>query len=135
MTGRGCTTARYSCVMRWMLLVVALGCGAPTTVAPTPVAPTPTSGPPPPAAISEARIAADIAWLTADARRGRGSRSPDARATADWVAHELAAAGYHPTRQAIPTVPGQDNVIATYGSGGKAVVVSAHYDHLGTIDG
>src|SRR5215468_8079943 len=104
MTGRGCTTARYSCVMRWMLLVVALGCGAPPTIAPPP-----TPAPSPPAAVSEARIAADIAWLTADARRGRGSRSADARATADWLASELTAAGYRPTRQPIPTVPGQDN--------------------------
>jgi Zn-dependent M28 family amino/carboxypeptidase len=116
--------------MRWMLLVVALGCGAPPTVAPPP-----TPAPPPVANISEARIAADIAWLTADARGGRGSRSADARATADWLAGELAAACYRPTRQRIPTVPGQDNIIATYGSGAKAVVVSAHYDHLGTIDG
>jgi Zn-dependent M28 family amino/carboxypeptidase len=113
-----------------MLLVVALGCGAPPSIAPTP-----TSAPPPVANISEARIAADIAWLTADARGGRGSRSADARATADWLAAELTAAGYRPTRQRIPTVPGQDNIIATYGSGDKAVVVSAHYDHLGTIDG
>jgi Zn-dependent M28 family amino/carboxypeptidase len=116
--------------MRWLLLVVALGCGAPPARRP---ASTPSR--PQPAAISEARIAADIAWLTADARRGRGSRSPDARATADWLVSELTAAGYHPVRQPISTVPGQDNVIATYGSGERAVVVSAHYDHLGTIDG
>src|SRR5262249_60897035 len=74
--------------------------------------------------------------LAGGGRRGGGSTTAAARATADWLVAQLAAAGYHPTRQPIPTVPGQDNVLAMYGSGtGRVVVVSAHYDHLGVIGG
>jgi len=91
--------------------------------------------------MSEASLAADLAWLTAPERAGRGSRTADARATARWIAGELAAAGYAPIEQPIPEVPGQVNVIAELGgvdaaaSSAPAVLVVAHYDHLGVIGG
>lgn len=87
--------------------------------------------------MSEASLAADLAWLTAPARAGRGSLTADARATARWIAGELHAAGYAPVEQPIPEAPGQVNVIAERAgsAGAPAVIVAAHYDHLGTIRG
>jgi Zn-dependent M28 family amino/carboxypeptidase len=84
--------------------------------------------------MSAASITADIAWLCADARAGRGSLSPEARATAAWLAGELRAAHLDVTTQVVPDTGGQENVIATYtGKGrGKALLLVAHYDHLGT---
>jgi hypothetical protein len=41
----------------------------------------------------EASLRADIEWLTAPERKGRGSDTPDARAVATWLAGELVAAG------------------------------------------
>jgi len=93
--------------------------------------------------MSEASLAADLAWLTAPARAGRGSSSPEARATARWLVDQLRAAGYAPIEQPIPEVPDQVNVIAELAAGAAAppiavpdeLVVVAHYDHLGVRDG
>jgi Zn-dependent M28 family amino/carboxypeptidase len=95
------------------------------------------AAPPRPPALSEESIVADLTWLTEPARRGRGSRSPEARDVARWIERELTAAGYAPIIQPIDQVPGQVNVIAVHGATatGATVVVSAHYDHLGEIDG
>ena len=79
---------------------------------------------------------ADITWLVAPERAGRGSSTRDAQATARWIADELRAAGYEPRTQPIPSVPGQVNVIADLGAPDlSGVIVMAHYDHLGVIDG
>jgi len=88
--------------------------------------------------MSEASIVADLTWLVAPERKGRGSLSPEAVATAAWLADELRAAGYAPELQAIPDAPGQSNVIAIRRAtreGAPTVMVTAHYDHLGEIDG
>lgn len=86
--------------------------------------------------MSEASITAHIAWLVAPERAGRGSNSPEAQATARWIAGELRAAGYEPRTQPIPSVPGQVNVIADHGAPDlSGVIVMAHYDHLGVIGG
>jgi Zn-dependent M28 family amino/carboxypeptidase len=93
--------------------------------------------------MSEAGLAADLAWLTAPARAGRGSTAPEARATARWLADQLRAAGYAPIEQPIPAVPGQVNVIAELAAAAPApatempaeLIVVAHYDHLGMRDG
>lgn len=86
--------------------------------------------------MSEASLVADLQWLTHRDRSGRGSRSGDARITARWLADELTAAGYTPVLQPIDSVPGQSNVIAELGpKTGKAIVVVAHYDHLGVVGG
>lgn len=121
--------------MRAACLLVALAaCGGPASTAIVP-----TSAPAPDPRIV-ARVAADVAWLTAPERRGRGSRSPEAIATAHWLVDELAAAGYAPTTQPIATVTGQLNVIATWQPATMTattptLLVCAHYDHLGVIDG
>jgi peptidase M28-like protein len=86
--------------------------------------------------LGEASLVADIHWLTAPARAGRGSRSPEAHATAEWIAGQLRIAGYTPQLQPIADLADQVNVIAAYGPAtGRAILVVAHYDHLGTIDG
>jgi Zn-dependent M28 family amino/carboxypeptidase len=106
----------------------------------TPAAPAPSPDP-----MTEASLVADLAWLAAPERAGRGSTSPDARATARWLAGELRAAGYAPVEQPIPDVPGQVNVIAAApapasssspaAAASPAVLVVAHYDHLGVRNG
>ncbi len=100
--------------------------------------------------MSEASLAADLAWLTAPERAGRGSTTAEARATARWIASELRAAGYAPIEQPIPDAPGQVNVIAELALSAppaatnavaapaghaRAVIVVAHYDHLGVRGG
>ncbi len=85
-----------------------------------------------------ASVIADVEWLAAPERRGRGSTSADAQAVARWLADELAQAGYAPTAQPIAAAAGQVNVVAVYGPRDDAaptVVVTAHYDHLGVVDG
>jgi Zn-dependent M28 family amino/carboxypeptidase len=118
---------------------------APTQLA----APAPAPAPDP---MSETSLAADLAWLTAPERAGRGSLTAEARATARWIADELRAAGYAPIEQPIPSAPGQVNVIAEHAptapsdrasvrasvrtsDRAPAVIVVAHYDHLGVIHG
>jgi Zn-dependent M28 family amino/carboxypeptidase len=112
----------------------------------------PPAPPPPPAPtldpMSETSLAADLAWLTAPERAGRGSLTAEARATARWIADELRAAGYAPIEQPIPSAPGQVNVIAEHAplaprdrtadhapDRAPVVIVVAHYDHLGVIHG
>ncbi len=87
--------------------------------------------------MSEASLVADLAWLVAPERAGRGSTTDEARATARWIAAELRAAGYAPIEQPIPDAPGQVNVIAEHpgADAAPAVIVVAHYDHLGVIRG
>jgi hypothetical protein len=104
------------------------GQAAATATAPD-AAPDPASEPP----LSAARILADVRWLCDPARAGRGSFQPGAAATADWLEAEFAAAGYEVSRQ--PIHDGAVNVVAIRrapGAGGsRAVLVGAHYDHLG----
>jgi Zn-dependent M28 family amino/carboxypeptidase len=128
------------------VLVVLAACGAARSEPARPPASTAAAAPQPAAAtvparepMSEASLAADLAWLTAPERAGRGSTTPEARATARWIAGELRAAGYTPIEQPIPDVPGQVNVIAELAAAATAhalaVIVVAHYDHLGVIRG
>lgn len=119
--------------MRAWVVVIAAACGGAPTPMPSPVAAPPVAAPD---ALGEASLVSDIRWLTAPERGGRGSFSPEAKATAAWLVTQLSAAGYTPKLQPIPTAPGQVNVIATTGPAtGRAILVVAHYDHLGTIDG
>ena len=73
---------------------------------------------------------ADVHWLADPARRGRQDIA-DATATARWIAGELRAAGYTPVMQPVAS---HHNVIAVRGTG-PAVLVIAHYDHLGMHGG
>lgn len=99
------------------------------------------------------RIAADLSYLAADEREGRGLGSPGLDSAARYIADQMARAGLSPggtqgyfqefavdstapavahagirTRSAknvIGILPGQGRLA------GQAVVVGAHYDHLG----
>lgn len=115
--------------MRWLVFILVGACAARV---PDPIpAPVELRDP-----LAEASLLADIAWLTAPERAGRGSRDPTARATAEWLAAQLRAAGYRDiVAQPIPSLPGQVNVIASTPGSGAAVVVMAHYDHLGVQGG
>ena len=116
--------------MRWPAFILVGACSA---RAPDPIPPAPVELRDP---LAEPSLLADIAWLTDAARAGRGSQSPAARATAEWLAGELRSAGYRDVlEQPIPSLPGQVNVIASTPGTGRAVVVMAHYDHLGVQGG
>jgi hypothetical protein len=73
---------------------------------------------------------ADVDWLCAPERAGRGSYQPGGAAAADYMAAAFEEAGLEVVRQ--PIAPGGiDNVIGIKRAGPQAVLVSAHYDHLG----
>ncbi len=77
-------------------------------------------------------------WLADPARAGRGSRTDDAGATAAWLEQQLGRAGYTVTRVPIPDLPAQVDVVATYpGTAPRvpALLIVAHYDHLGIVAG
>lgn len=89
--------------------------------------------------ISRDALLADVAFLASSDLRGRGLYTSDARRTADLLADRLRAVNLTVTLQPIPTVPGQVNVVAVRRGAGphadEVVIVSAHYDHLGVVDG
>ncbi len=72
---------------------------------------------------------ADVRWMTSPARAGRGSFQPGAAQTAGWIAARFRSLGLEVVRQ--PLWRGAENVIGIHRAGPQAVVVSAHYDHLG----
>jgi len=72
---------------------------------------------------------ADVNQLCAPELAGRGSYQPGGEAAADYMAAEMASAGLEVVRQ--PILGGIDNVIGIKRAGPEAVLVSAHYDHLG----
>jgi len=108
------------------------GCSAPAGPA-RPVSDWRAPSKPPPARpedpFSEAALRRDVDWLCAPSRRGRGFAQPGGAATATWLARRFAELGLEVVRQEI--VPGVDSVFGIKRGGAKAVIVSAHYDHLG----
>ncbi|HTE55059.1 MAG TPA: M28 family peptidase [Kofleriaceae bacterium] len=92
-----------------------------------PRAPSPTAQAPDP--LAAAALMNDVRRLCAPDLAGRGSYQPGGRAAASYMAAELAAAGLEVVRQ--PIAAGADNVIGILRGGPDAVLVSAHYDHLG----
>lgn len=100
-----------------------------------------------------ARIATDVRYLAADAREGRGVGSPGIDSAAQYIARQMALAGLRPGGTdgyfqefpIDPTAPAvahaglsaktAKNVIGLLPGSGplarQAVVVGAHYDHLG----
>jgi Zn-dependent M28 family amino/carboxypeptidase len=72
---------------------------------------------------------ADVRALCSPELAGRGSYQPGARLAGDYLAAELAAAGLEIERQPIPG--GAENVIGIKRGGPRALIVSAHHDHLG----
>jgi hypothetical protein len=129
------------------LALVLAGCGAPRPAASHDArlvdagaggaTATAVSGPP----LSAERLLADARWLCDPARAGRGSYQPAALATADWIEAAFRDAGLEVSRQ--PIHDGAVNIIGIrrgaasagdHDAAAKAVVVSAHYDHLGVTD-
>ena len=113
--------------MRSLPLVIVFACTR--SVTPDPATPVRTpvqleSG------IAVDELMADVAWLADPARAGRAAYSPGATATADWIERAFARAGLETMRQPIPG--GASNVIGILRGGDRAIVVGAHYDHLGT---
>ncbi|HTM18999.1 MAG TPA: M20/M25/M40 family metallo-hydrolase [Kofleriaceae bacterium] len=129
---------------RLALLALLTGCGgahpAPAAAAPAdgerPARAAPAPGPAAPVAawFAPAALAADVAWLCAPARAGRGAHQPGGHATADWVAGVFRELGLDVVRQPIGAMPGAENVIGILRGDARAVLVSAHYDHLGRDD-
>ena len=94
--------------------------------------PRPVIDPPPPPEdpLAASALKADVNWLCDPARAGRGSYQPGGVAAADYMARAFEEAGLEVIRQ--PIVDGGiDNVIGIKRAGPEAVLVSAHYDHLG----
>ena len=75
------------------------------------------------------QLMADVSWMCAPERAGRGSYQPGAVATARYIARAFEEAGLEVIRQPIPG--GVENVIGIKRGGPGAILVSAHYDHLG----
>ncbi len=117
---------------------LALGCGprGPRGPADAPRAPSSASPVAQPAGadpFAADRMMADVAWLTDPARAGRGAYQPGGRATAAWIAGVFSDLGLRVVRQ--PVGGGAENVIGILEGGPEAVVVGAHYDHLGSRGG
>lgn len=130
---------------------VVAACGAGPRPQPAPAPPPPADAAPavapvparvapplPDGAITEDELMADVAWLCDPARAGRGSFDDGGRVTADWIADRFEALGLRVSRQSIPG--GADNVFGVLPGGAekgdRAVVIAAHYDHLGVgLDG
>jgi Zn-dependent M28 family amino/carboxypeptidase len=83
--------------------------------------------------LSAGAIMSDVEWMVADERKGRGSYQPGGTATSDYFFSELGAIGLEVSRQHVDA--GVDNIIAIKPGDDRAIIVSAHYDHLGVVDG
>ncbi len=82
-----------------------------------------------PSAFDPASMMRDVEWLCAKERRGRGSFTADSRAAAEYVASAFRAAGLEVVRQSV--MGGAVNVVGILRGGDRAVIVSAHHDHVG----
>src|SRR5262245_27387076 len=67
--------------------------------------------------LSEASLRADVAWLTAPERNGRGAAT--APAVVRWLVDQLGRDGYQAVTQPIASAPDQSNVIAVWHPGGE----------------
>lgn len=106
----------------------AVSCGSapgPEPQAPQPgVAPVPERDP-----LDADALMADVRALCSDELEGRGSYQPGGVRAAAFMETQLAAAGLEIRRQ--PVANGAETVIGIKRAGDRAVLVSAHYDHLG----
>jgi len=124
-------TVRTAC--GWLAVLVLVACGgkpAAQRTAPS-GGPAPAAEPAPRARgpFEPAAMMADVEWLCAAERRGRGSFTADSAAAAEYVAGAMEAAGLEVIRQ---SVMGRSvNVIGILRGDDQAVVVSAHHDHVG----
>lgn len=92
------------------------------------------------AAISESSVQSSVGYLASDELQGRGSGAPGGALAGDWLADQLEALGVPPAglegtyfqpfeaagqhlRNVLGALPGREP--------GEAIVIGAHYDHLG----
>lgn len=95
---------------------------------------TPVRPRPPPAArradpLAAEALMADVRRLCAPDLAGRGSFQPGGARATEFMAEQLRAAGLEVIRQPVPG--GAENVFGLVRGGPRAVLVSAHHDHLG----
>jgi len=113
--------------------LIAAGCGGHPAAEPSAAV---SAAPAPPAEapawLAAPALASDVAWLCAPERAGRGAYQPGGAATADWIAGIFGDLGLEVIRQ--PIGGGGDNVIGVLRGDQRAVLVAAHYDHLGLDD-
>lgn len=94
-------------------------------------------------AAARERLLADLAWLSDDARAGRGTGTPENATVRDWLVGRFRDIGLEPAGDAyvhsfetglgeaanvVGVLPGRE-------TGGRTIVVTAHFDHLGTRNG
>jgi hypothetical protein len=84
-------------------------------------------------ALNGVSLMADVRKLCAPQMAGRGSYQVGGELAADYMAAAMGAAGLEVVRQ--PIAGRADNVIGIKRAGPDAVMVSAHYDHLGIGEG
>lgn len=121
------TPPRPGCVLACAAMLV-VGCGpgaTPAAEAPAEVAAADAGTD----ELAAARLMEDVNWLCDPARKGRGSFQPGAADAATWIAARFAELGLEVVRQ--PVGVNAENVLGILRRGDDAVVVSAHYDHLG----
>ena len=107
------------------------------------------------ASITPAALQTHVKWLADDARGGRGTLSPGVEESAEYIAKQFQNLGAKPingsyfqvvpisirargnrparegtSRNVVGLIPGNDPKLA-----GETVILSAHYDHLGTRPG
>jgi Zn-dependent M28 family amino/carboxypeptidase len=85
-------------------------------------------------------LMSDLAWLADDARGGRRAGSAEGAAVRAWLVERFAAAGFEAVELTFDLGDGLEgaNVVATVlgtGEGEAVIVVTAHFDHLGTRNG
>jgi len=118
---------------RPILVVAALAGSGCSGGSPPPRRPVADPPPRPEDPLAASALVADVQWLCNPARAGRGSYQAGGVAAADYMARAFEEAGLEVVRQPI-TDGGIDNVIGIKRAGPDAVLVSAHYDHLGIDD-
>jgi hypothetical protein len=119
--------------LRLALIAATLAaCGGGGRPRPAPPAPAAAHAEKLPAWFAPEALAADVAWLCDPARPGRGAYQPGGQAAADWIAGIFGELGLDVVRQ--PISGGSENVIGILRGDARAVIVSAHHDHLGIAE-
>lgn len=93
--------------------------------------------------VARARLLDDLAWLADDARGGRGVGTPENAAVRDWIAGRFVELGLETIGEShvqpfeTRRTKGANVVGVIEGTSGsdRTIVITAHFDHLGTRDG
>ena len=135
--------ARSATLTAFGLLALSFGCAAPPTPS---AAPSPTGSLP---ALDSARLIGDVFRLAHDSMAGRAAMTPENAKARAWLASEFRRIGVEPVdgrylhpwvrarRAGADTVRGANvlGLIRGRTNATRVIVVSAHYDHVGTRNG